>query len=247
MEIIKIRYSFQYGNGPDKVEEVFDLKLNEKTLDLQGNIPDNLPDWTKLDFFQCPICKLSSREHPYCPLAANLVNIVDRFDSLLSYNEIHLVVTTNERTISQLTTIQRGVGSLMGLVIAASGCPHTVYFKPMARFHLPLASNQETIYRAASMYLLAQYFLKKEGKPADWDLKGLEEIYNNIQLVNYSIAQRLRTAAKTDSVLNALVELDIHAQTLSIVIEDCLKDIRSLFDIYLTEMSISSNFVKSTE
>jgi len=233
MEIISIRYTFKVGKGRNKVEEVFDLHFDAKNLELQDNIPKVLPDWAKLDFYQCSNCPLDVREHPYCPMAANLVNIVNRFDSLVSYNEILLVVTTKERTISQLTTIQRGVGSLMGLVIATCGCPHSVFFKPMARFHLPLANNQETIYRAASMYLLAQYFLRKKGKPVDWNLRGLEEIYTNIQVVNYTIAERLRAATKTDSVLNALVELDIFAQTLSLVIEDSLEDIRFLFDPYL--------------
>jgi hypothetical protein len=233
MEIISVRYTFKVGKGRNKVEEVFDLQFDAKNLELQGNIPKVLPDWAKLDFYQCSNCPLDVREYPYCPMAANLVNIVSRFDSLLSYNEIHLVVTTKERTISQLTTIQRAVGSLMGLVIATCGCPHSVFFKPMARFHLPLANNQETIYRAASMYLLAQYFLRKKGKPVDWNLRGLEEIYTNIQVVNFTIAERLRAATKTDSVLNALVELDIYAQTLSLVIEDSLEEIRFLFDPYL--------------
>jgi hypothetical protein len=233
MEIISVRYTFKVGKGRNKVEEVFDLQFDAKNLELQGNIPKVLPDWAKLDFYQCSNCPLDAREYPYCPMAANLVNIVSRFDSLLSYNEIHLVVTTKERTISQLTTIQRAVGSLMGLVIATCGCPHSVFFKPMARFHLPLANNQETIYRAASMYLLAQYFLRKKGKPVDWNLRGLEEIYTNIQVVNFTIAERLRAATKTDSVLNALVELDIYAQTLSLVIEDSLEEIRFLFDPYL--------------
>jgi hypothetical protein len=233
MELITIRYSFIFGEGPNAGEEVFDLHLDAENLQLQDNIPKELPDWTKLDFYQCSNCPLNVQTYTYCPMAANVVNIVNKFDSLLSYNEIHLVVTTKERRISQLTTIQRGVGSLMGLVIATCGCPHSVFFKPMARFHLPLANNEETIYRAASMYLLAQYFLKKKGKEVDWELKGLEEIYTNIQIVNFTFAERLRAATKTDSVLNALVELDIYAQTLSLVIEESLEEIRFLFKSYL--------------
>jgi hypothetical protein len=234
MGTITIQYCFKFGKGPNnRVEETFDLHLEESRLELQGNIPDRLPDWTRLDFYRCPNCTLELALHPFCPLAANLVNIVKRFDTLLSYHETHLQVVTRERTICQDTTVQRGVGSLMGLVIATCGCPHTVFFKPMARFHLPLANHQETIYRAASMYLLAQYFLKKKGENVDWELKGLEDIYNNIQVVNYTIAERLRAATKTDSVLNALVELDIYAQTLSLVIEDSLEDLRLLFVPYL--------------
>jgi len=234
MGAILIRYCFKFGIDQEpEAEEVFDLYLDEKSLEIQGNIPMDLPEWTKLDYLQCSHCPLDVRINHFCPVAANLVNIVKRFDTLLSYNETHLVVTTQERKVLHDTTVQRAVGSLMGLIMATCGCPHTIYLKPMARFHLPLANNEETIYRAASMYLLAQYFLKKKGMTTDLDLKGLDKIYNNIQIVNYTIAERLRAATKTDSVLNALVELDIYAQTLSIVIEDSLEDLRPLFNCYL--------------
>lgn len=230
MEPINIRYSFRFGK---ELREVVELKLDPDTIELLDNIPDTLPDWTRLDFYQCPHCPLMVKDHPHCPVATNLVNVLERFDTKFSYTETHIVVTTKERMISQITTVQRGVSSLIGLVIAASGCPHTIFFKPMARFHLPLADDKETTYRAVSMYLLAQYFLKKEGKEIDFELKGLKEIYHNIQLVNHTVAQRLRVASKTDSVLNALVELDVYAQTLSLVIERSLDELRTLFSPYL--------------
>jgi hypothetical protein len=230
MNTISIQYCFKYGEG---LLDVYDLQLDAKSFELHGNIPDTLPSWTKLDYNQCPNCTLDIRNHPNCPIAANLVNIVNRFDSLLSHNEVQIEITTEERKVSHETTVQRAVGSLLGLVIATSGCPHAGFFKPMARFHLPLANTRETVYRAASMYLLAQYFLNKEGKEVDLELKGLQKIYKNIQLVNFSVAERLRIASKTDSVLNAIVELDIFAQTLSFFFEESLEELSSLFDSYL--------------
>ncbi len=230
MDTITIRYSFKFGKNE---LEVFDLQLDTVNFELQGNTPEALPDWTKLDFHRCPNCPLDVKTHPRCPLAVNLVNIVRQFDSFLSYNETLVVVTTKERIISQMTTVQRAVGSMMGLIIAASGCPHTAYFRPMARFHLPLANDEETMYRAASMYMLAQYFLKNKGKEVDFDLAGLKSIYRNIQLINYTMAERLRAASKSDSVLNAIVDLDVYAQTLTIVIEDSLEELLSIFEPYL--------------
>lgn len=230
MDPITIRYCFLLS---DEVDELFELVVDPETLELQGNIPETLPEWASLDFCKCPHCPLDVQTHSHCLVAANLVSVLDRFDSLFSYNQTHLVVTTKDRMISQVTKIQQAVSSLLGLVIATSGCPHTHFFKPMARFHLPLASNAETTFRAVSMYLLAQYFLNKEGKPVDFELKGLREIYRNIQLLNRCIADRLRAAAKTDSVLNAIVQLDIYAQTLLSVIENSLEELRGLFDAYL--------------
>jgi hypothetical protein len=142
---------------------------------------------------------------------------------------------TAERFITQETTVQRGMSSLMGLVMATSGCPHMAFFKPMARFHLPFASAEETVYRATSMYLLAQYFLHKEGHPTDLDLTGLREIYNNIEIVNVAVAKRLRTATEADSAINAIILLDIYTKAIPVVIEESLEEIRYLFAPFFRE------------
>ena len=164
----------------------------------------------------------------------NLVNIVSRFDRVISYDDIYLDVITKQRHTSQKTTAQRGLSSLVGLVIATSGCPHTAFFRPMARFHLSLSNREETAYRVTSMYLLAQYFMKKERKQTDFSLLGLKQLYENVQQVNCAIAERLRAASESDSVLNAIVILDTYAQTIPCMIEDSLDSIRYLFSPYLT-------------
>jgi hypothetical protein len=235
MENVAIRYCFTLADGS---QEVYDLELDGQNLELVGNIPESLPSWTDLDFHECPHCPLPIDTHPHCPLAVRLVSIVEPFDRLLSYDKIHVDVITEERSISQDTTAEQGISALMGLIIATCGCPHTAFFKPMARFHLPLANEDETIYRAASMYLLAQYFLKKDGYGADLELKGLKKIYENIQIVNASIAKRLRAATEKDSSLNAIVLLDMYAKSISYAIEESLEAIRHLFSPF---------FVKSSE
>ena len=231
MKTIVIKYRFRL---PDNSSEDFKLELNPRKLELTGNIPKSLPTWTKLDFHQCPHCPLEVVTNPYCPLAANIVNIVQRFDGLISYDKIRVDVITQERRISQDTTVQKGISSMMGLVIATCGCPHTAFFKAMGRFHLPLASNEETIFRATSMYLLAQYFLKGEGRHADLELEGLTKIYQNMQIVNVAIANRLRSTSMSDSSINAIIILDNYAKSLPYAIEKSLENLRHLFLPFLS-------------
>jgi hypothetical protein len=164
--------------------------------------------------------------------AVSLVGIVQPFDGLLSHDKMRLDVITEERRVSADTSAQRAIGSLMGLVIATCGCPHMAFFKPMARFHVPLADSEETVYRAVSMYLLAQYFLQKEGREANFELDGLKEIYRNVQTVNSGIIERIRSAAETDSTINALIILDVYAKTVDLMIEKPLANIRKFFDSY---------------
>ncbi len=226
-----IRYCFRM---PDNSHEEFRFELNAENLEYGGNLLQGLPPWTKLEFHQCSNCPLDARVHPHCPLAANIHNIVQRFDGLNSFDEITVEVVTEQRWIAQRTTAQLAISSMMGLVIAACGCPHTAFFKPMAWFHLPLASEEETLFRATSFYMLAQYYCQKEGRAADFEFEGLAKIYQNMQTVNCAIARRLRVASANDSSVNAIVILDSFAQIVPFAIEESLEELRYLFSTSLT-------------
>jgi hypothetical protein len=218
---------------PDQQKVSYSLQFDEQTVQLLNPVSPELPEWTRLSFKQCSHCPLSADHHLFCPLAAHLVDLIRHFDGLMSYDSLELQVITEQRTISRKATVQEALGALLGLVIPASGCPHTAYFRPMARYHLPLASTDETIYRATSMYLLAQYFRKTAGKKADLDFQGLKEIYQNMQILNGAIAERLRSASKTDSSVNAVILLDMFAMALPLAIEESLAELRSLFTSFL--------------
>ena len=226
METKVIRYGFQM---PDQSRENFKFELSANNLELKGGLPRCLPPWTRLEFHQCPNCPLEPAEHSRCPLAANIYNIVQRFDGLNSYDEITVEVVTRQRWIAQRTSAQMGISSMMGLVIAACGCPHTAFFKPMAWFHLPMASEEETLFRAASFYMLAQYYSNKDGRTADYEFEGLARIYHNMQTVNCAIAHRMRAATANDSSVNAIVILDSFAQIVPFAIEESLEELRYLY------------------
>lgn len=229
MPILTIEYIFTFKN---QTRETFVINLDDTTLQLV-NKTERQPPWTALSFQQCPHCPLDVAGHPYCPAALHLVDIVHSFESLTSHDELEVEIRTEERIIFQKTTAQRAIGSMMGLILATSGCPHTAFFRPMARFHLPLASEAETIYRASSMYFLAQYFRHQCHEKIDLELEGLKEIYKNIQIVNKTIAERIRAATETDSSINAVIFLDMYAKAMPYVIRDTLEEIRYLFKPYL--------------
>ena len=231
MPELQITYRFVFPDGNDAV---FDVIIDSDTLEVR---PDTStpPDWARLEFHKCPHCPLDEATHPFCPLAASIARVVARFENILSYETVSIEVTTSERTVLAETSAQQGLGSLLGLIMATSGCPHTVFFKPMARFHLPLSNESETVYRAVSMYLLSQYFTTQEGAPVDPGLEGLGAIYDKIQQLNRAMAQRVREAITQDAAVNAIVVLDFFAQTLPFMIEDQLEDLRPLFLGYLDD------------
>jgi hypothetical protein len=204
----------------------------------QSYIPDlrkPTPAWANLEYQQCSNCPLSKTEVPICPVAANLIPLLELCGNMTSYDAVALKVTTAERVVSGDTTVQRVLTSILGLIMATSPCPHTEYLKPMARFHLPLASEEETVYRTTSMYLLAQYFLYKDGKDYSLELDNLTQIYKDLQIINRSLALRLKAAVSDDGAINAIILLDLLSQSVTWSIEDGLEGLRYLFKGYGVE------------
>lgn len=191
--------------------------------------PAGLPHWTRLDYHQCPNCPLSCASTPHCPMAVSMIELVATLGALCSYEEVAVRVDTPERAVTKTTTVQRAVGSLMGLLAARSACPHVAFLKPMARFHLPFATEEETICRSASLYLLAQYLRRQQNAEPDWELAGLKAHYQELHSVNAAMAERLRAAAGQDGAVNGLILLDLLAKALPYSIDDALEDVKAAF------------------
>ncbi len=234
----QVEYTFTFQDG--KVE-TFNYCFNDNPFHLTKQPIDNPKEWIKIDFHQCPNCTLDPKKTMYCPQAASLLPLIHAFDNVYSYNPVHLTVVSHDRKTTHNTTVARGISSLMGLLIATCGCPVTRFFIPMGRFHLPLATQEETFFRAAASFLLTQYFLKKSGNPADLKMDGLIEVYSEMQKVNQYMLKRLRSAVKTDSTVNALIMLDVYAKFALIDIDECLDDIYYLFQPFLENIKGRQN------
>lgn len=221
---MELHYRFEL-----KDEELrFTVGLDKTTGLARGALENPLPSWARLEVHQCPHCSLDPADYTHCPLAARVVPTVRPFKDLKSYERATVKVAVEERLYALNTTVQRGLGALLGLIMATSGCPHTRFLKPMARFHLPFASEEETLYRVVSMYLMREFILNKD-KAVPPSLDGLKKLYANLEVVNKHVALRLREMTADDASVNALVILDFFAKSMPLIIEDELEDIPKLF------------------
>jgi len=229
--IITYNYKFTFDDG---VEKEFNVKLNSKTLDLIQPSKETYPEWTELSCSKCPNCPLDGQSHKFCPLAVALIDLVTFFKKMISYEDVDVSVDAGVRRYAKRVPLQKGLSSLMGIYMATCGCPIMEKLKPMVWHHLPFATSDETRYRVISMYLLAQYFLHKQSKSPDWELKNLVKIYEEVIVVNKNFFKRLSGIIIQDASLNALVRLDSLAQIISFSIDQgALQEIELLFKPYL--------------
>lgn len=190
------------------------------------------PAWTRLENHRCGHCPLE--EHGTCPFASAVAPFAAQFEDFYSYEPVRVEVVTPHRTITAERDLQHALASLLGLVGATSGCPHLAFFRPMARFHLPFSSEEETLYRAFSAHLLGRYFAGGGDGHVQADFDLLRAEYEAAAKVNRGMADRMRTAFTRDAVVNALVVLDTFAQAAPMVIEDRLEELAYIFEEELT-------------
>jgi hypothetical protein len=223
-----IEYEFCFD---DQNRKVFKIELDARTISIIHPQPTNFPSWAELNNEQCECCPLTLEDTAYCPIALNIGELVVEFKNSFSYDTCLVYCKTPERIYQKKTSVQEGLFSIMGIIMATSNCPVMNLFKPMARFHLPFSTIQETMVRSASMYLLRQYFVYKQGMAPDLDMKKLDEHYENVQKVNKGILARIGSVAEKDADKNAIIILNSLAQLFNVEIDDNLTSVLYLFDL----------------
>lgn len=229
MEFVYIQYRIV---GPGAPEVTIRLRFDPTTFESVEATPTSPPDWTALNFHQCSNCPLEATHQPRCPAALRLAPALEKCASLAP-GPVQADVSTPDRNFSAQLPLARALSSLVGLIMATSGCPRTTFLLPMARFHLPFSTEDETLYRAASMYLLGQYYHAKQGLPPDIELEGLAALYKELQTVNTAMTHRLKASAAENRAAQALLSLDLFSHSLPFDIKSSLARIRRLFASYL--------------
>lgn len=221
-------YQFKFEDGYTKN---YHIALDPKTLSLIPDEHRHQPqEWTRLNYNQCSNCPLAIDSHPFCPIAVNIMELVETFKDVLSYHNCTIVCETGDRTYSKNTSIMEGLSSIFGMIMATSDCPIMNFLKPMARFHLPFSSVEETTARTASMYLLGRYFrYKDQSDIIKMDFKTLENHYSQVRQVNEGIIKRISNVSKQDADKNAIVTLHSLSLFLSMEIDYSLSSLEYIF------------------
>ncbi len=187
------------------------------------------PGWAQLEYHQCPPCPLKSAEHPFCPVALCISDLVTSFKDTASYVKCRVTCVSPERTVTKETIVQEGLASILGLLMATSGCPIMSFFKPLARFHLPFATVDESIFRIVAVYMLRQFYRKDAANDDRLLLCEIKKHYALVKQVNKGILDRILSITDLDADKNAIVTLSSLGQILEMEIDANLESLHYLF------------------
>ncbi|MFH0781062.1 MAG: hypothetical protein V2B20_03790 [Pseudomonadota bacterium] len=185
--------------------------------------------WARLGYHQCPPCPLRETEHRFCPVALSIADLVTTFKDTASYVKCTVTCVSKERTVIKQTIVQEGLASILGLLMAVSGCPIMGFFKPLARFHLPFASVDESLFRIVALYMLRQYYLKDGAMGESFYFDDIKNHYAQVKQVNKGILERILSITALDADKNAIVTLNSLGQILEMEFDTDLESLQYLF------------------
>jgi hypothetical protein len=227
---IDYRYRFVLDGG---VEKAIHIRLDSRTMNIVETKRESCPPWTELGFYRCTHCRLDEERHTYCPIAVNVHDVIEAFKGCVSFQEADLFIDAESRQYRSHTTLQKGLGALLGIYMVTSGCPIMEKLKPMVRYHLPFATEEETVYRVISMYLFAQYFVSRRGGKPDWALEKLVDLYRDVGVLNRCFCSRLKNMSPEDGCVNAVIILDCFAKSVILSVNrEMIREIETSFSAY---------------
>lgn len=219
-----IQYFFVFDDGKELSYDINLDRVFHPKLDCR-----NAPAWTRLDNNKCQNCPLSKEEYSHCPAAVDLDRIVRDVQRVSASTKLNVRVVAPDREYLKRVSMEEAMRALMGLVMATSACPVFRTLKPNARHHLPFARQEEYILRSASLYLMRQYFVWREGGTPDWELKGLVKTNEQLQLVNHAFWQRIMTEFQSDANSKALLSFFTLSSSMSSTLQSQLTKMKNVF------------------
>jgi hypothetical protein len=221
------RISYEFTLGPGAIWR-YDLDFDDQNRLVPPLRPGPPRPWTNLEFAQCPHCPLHPADSPQCPVARNIDHIVEDSKETVSHTRASVRVVTPERTYSKDCATQEGLRSLFGLIMACSGCPHLDWLRPLARFHLPFADQDETLFRVLSLQFV-ESFLGASTLNLTECTAVINQRYGEVEKVNHAFIQRIRSYCRADADKNALAALDLFAQFFALHRDDDFDELRKVF------------------
>lgn len=225
---MRITYEFKFEDGRERRFDI-DTDRDHSAAGREGSKPPE--KWTELNHCQCSNCPLKANKHPHCPAAIDLQRVIEEFRRENAYQKAEVRVETPQRTYIKKGNVEEGLRSMMGLVMATSGCPILGEMRPMAVHHIPFSNNDEFILRSVSAYLVQQYFRHRAHQAADWELKGLVERSKRLQVVNQALWQRIHAVCEGDSSLKALLNFFSLASSITFSLEAQLGKLKKAMDV----------------
>lgn len=230
--MIDFSYVFKLHETDKQISYNFSLDSKTTSFIRKENSTTESPAWASIDFCPCSHCPFDKAEVQVCPIAKNINDLVHFFKDYKSYAKTTILVKTAERSYFKDDSIQTGLFSIFGVIMATSGCPHMDFLKPMARFHLPFASVEETLFRSVGTFLIGEYlhklFIDKENIIS---LDKMLEHYKEVEIVNEGILNRIRSIATADADQNALVILNTFAQLINMELTSDFDLLADIFNI----------------
>lgn len=176
----------------------------EKNID-ELNQRDDFPDWVRLDFHQCAKCPLKKEKVKWCPAAAKIVDVVNAFPELTSYDMVTFKMKWENSEYTERLSAQDALVQILLNMMVVSACPEMHADLWSWEYYNPRYNLKSALFRRLSNQLICQYISKVKRKEYSTHMTKEETLLRIIEKLKHRIDHA--ATLKEDAVQNALVVL----------------------------------------
>jgi hypothetical protein len=191
------------------------LEFADPKMDFHLMIPDHvtgpkackktpIPDWARLICHQCSNCKLTGENAEYCPPAYDMIDLVEHFASLNSYETVRLHMWKNGEMHTIQTDLQRALSYLFPAILAASSCPYAELLSPTRKFGKPFPDLEDFLFYSLSFGLISSYLEDNQDPEAGIAVPASNKA-QTVAHVFHGLLRRIKQSSLSDAIVNALV------------------------------------------
>ena len=202
----------------------FDVQNHKDLEPRELNSRSDLPDWVKLENYQCTICPFTSEKITFCPAAFELQDVIQQCSNCISHERVELSRLDKEGTVTTETDMQRALFAVIGEKVISSACSMLNSRQWSLDYYSILTTPENLFYRSISSYLMRQYFTSPGRR--DPDLKGHLDYLDEVIHIFNNLLQRIRGVSSQDASNNALGSIVMSGQLLRHQRDDWLEALK---------------------
>lgn len=183
----------------------FYLTIPHRDTDPQSCRWPRTPDWTRLSCHQCSVCPLSSVNTEYCPLAYDMIDLVDHFSRSKSCDKVHFHMWTRGEMHSLHTDLKRALAYLYAAILAASSCPYASLLSPVSKFWKSFPDTDDVMFYTTSFRLLGDYLHEVPDNNAE-EMSLDSSKACTVSVIFHNLLLRLRESSASDANIKALIK-----------------------------------------
>jgi hypothetical protein len=205
----------------------FEIHNRKGVNPAEMNARTDVPEWAKLENYQCTFCSYKIEDITYCPAAFDLQDIIAQCCNYISYEKVEISRITDESTVVMNTDMQKALFAVIAERAISSACTVLNSRQWTVNYYSIPTTVEKLLYRSISSYLVQQLVMASANHESDFQLKDHLGFINEPINIFRTLFKRVRNVCPQDANNNAIVKVVAAGELMKMKRDEWLDELKN--------------------